>query len=475
MFNNNHAVQLLIDPESGQIVDANPAAVAFYGHTHDQLCAMHIQQINTLTDVEVRAEMQRAHDQEHNYFEFQHRLASGEVRYVDVYSGPIQAGNRKLLYSIIIDATERKQMEIALRDSEQRYRTMADFNTDWTYWEKADGSLHYVSPACETISGYTAKELRTDPSLFARMVLPADRQLWEAHTHPLTPQDTIRTLQLRIRHKNGTVRWIEHTCRPLYDERGQFAGYRASNRDITEQKQRQQREFELALERERIGLLTEFIQNAAHEFRTPLATISAQAYMLGRSNDPARLATIAERITTQVERMTGLVDSLLVMNKLESEGLFDWQPVKPGEILAPVCDALRANYGDAPVLAREGCSDCPPVLGEPRLLADALRHVLDNAYRFTPPEGSITVTTGTCATLVWIEISDTGRGIAAEDLPHIFDTFWRDDKAHTTPGFGLGLSIARKIIALHGGDITASSVAGVGSTLRITLPLLQVD
>jgi PAS domain S-box-containing protein len=122
LFENNHAVMLLIDPESGDIVDANPAAVAYYGYGRDKLRRMRILDINTLSAEEVLLEMRRAKREERRSFFFRHRLAGGEIRDVEVYSGPIRSNGRALLYSIVHDITDRKRAEEALRLSEESLR-----------------------------------------------------------------------------------------------------------------------------------------------------------------------------------------------------------------------------------------------------------------------------------------------------------------------------------------------------------------
>lgn len=111
LFENNHAVMLLIDPHSGAIVDSNPAAANFYGWSHDELNEKNISEINTLTPEEVSREMQAARKMQRNYFLFRHRRADGSIRDVEVYSGPIRVGGRELLYSIIYDITERRRAE----------------------------------------------------------------------------------------------------------------------------------------------------------------------------------------------------------------------------------------------------------------------------------------------------------------------------------------------------------------------------
>ena len=117
LFQNNHAAMLLIDPATGNIVDSNPAASSFYGYTHEELIKMNIEHINNLPDPDVHNEMQKSKTFEKNNFLFRHTLANGEIRDVDVYSGPITVGGKKLLYSIIHDITQRRQMENDMKDS----------------------------------------------------------------------------------------------------------------------------------------------------------------------------------------------------------------------------------------------------------------------------------------------------------------------------------------------------------------------
>lgn len=128
LFENNHAVMLIIDPTTGTIVDANPAASTYYGWTRDELRHMQIDQINTLSPAEVRAEMQRARAQERNHFLFKHRRADGTIRDVEVYSGPIEFRGQKLLYSIVHDITDRVQAEAQVRLNEARLQSLVNLS-----------------------------------------------------------------------------------------------------------------------------------------------------------------------------------------------------------------------------------------------------------------------------------------------------------------------------------------------------------
>jgi diguanylate cyclase (GGDEF)-like protein/PAS domain S-box-containing protein len=161
MFENNRAVQILLDPASGRIVDANMAAAEFYGWSIETLRSMYIWQINMLDEGDIRSEMTNASNQRRSYFVFRHRLATGDIRDVEVHSGPIISGGRTLLYSIIHDITERKRAEEALLLSEQKYRNIVDYASVGIYRSTPDGAILMANPALARILGYdSADELQ---------------------------------------------------------------------------------------------------------------------------------------------------------------------------------------------------------------------------------------------------------------------------------------------------------------------------
>ncbi|MEI8170742.1 MAG: sensor domain-containing diguanylate cyclase [Rhodoferax sp.] len=144
------------------------------------------------------------------------------------------------------EIVERKKLEKVLRESELRYRTVADFTSNWEYWILSDGTLRYVSPSCEQVSGYSPAEFYADPNLLSRIVHPEDQQLHARHQHNVIETAIPDSLDFRIRTKGGSVRWIAHVCRPVFDSDGKPNGVRASNRDNTERKQMEEQVHQLA-------------------------------------------------------------------------------------------------------------------------------------------------------------------------------------------------------------------------------------
>ncbi len=157
MFERNLAVKLLIDPATGDIVDANQAAADFYGYPAEDLRRMKITHINLLPAEEVEREMERARTERRTYFNFPHRRANGEIRDVEVYSGPVIVGGRTLLHSIIHDITERKRAEKALRENENRYRTLVALLPDPLIIQ-ADGYIRFANQAALTAYGAASEE-----------------------------------------------------------------------------------------------------------------------------------------------------------------------------------------------------------------------------------------------------------------------------------------------------------------------------
>jgi PAS domain S-box-containing protein len=135
------------------------------------------------------------------------------------------------------EITERKQAAEALRKSEARFRIVADNTYDWEFWLGPEGNIIYMSPSCERITGYAAKEFSADPDLLYRTIHPEDRERFKAHVSDLSGTPAHHEIEYRIIRSDGASGWIGHVCQPVFDSAGNFLGRRGSNRDITERKQ----------------------------------------------------------------------------------------------------------------------------------------------------------------------------------------------------------------------------------------------
>ena len=161
-------------------------------------------------------------------FENRYTHRDGGIRHLSWMATPLP--NEERVYAVGRDITARKQVE-------RKYRTVADFTYDWEYWVNMDGTLEYVSPSCERISGYSVQEFMANPSLLRDIIVPEDRGIWDQHMNDSINDLALKEVQFRIKNKDGDIRWIEHASRPVIDRQGSLDSFRASNRDITVRKQ----------------------------------------------------------------------------------------------------------------------------------------------------------------------------------------------------------------------------------------------
>mgnify|MGYP000632327715 CR=1 FL=1 len=222
----------------------------------------------------------------------------------------------------------------------------------------------------------------------------------------------------------------------------------------------------------------DFISNISHELRTPLAGLKALVDTLrgGAIKNPPAARRFLKRMDAEVDALTQMVEELLELSRIESgQAPLRLAPTPVAEVVIPPVDRLR------PQAERAGLeltillpSDLPPVLADVERARQVLTNLVHNAIKFTPSGGYVTVAAQTAGEEMLFSVQDTGVGIAAEDLPRIFERFYKADRARSGGGTGLGLAIAKHIVQGHGGRIWAESVEGQGSTFYFTL-LLAVE
>lgn len=218
----------------------------------------------------------------------------------------------------------------------------------------------------------------------------------------------------------------------------------------------------------------DFISNLSHELRTPLAAMKALVETLrdGALDERATAEHFLQRLEREVDLLTHMVQELLDLSRIESGRVpLSLHPVQLGEIVLPVVEHLQPQADRARLILQ---IDLPHTL--PKVLADVERvrqvvtNLVHNAIKFTPSGGSVTVSAVLDGDEVVIAVRDTGVGIPADDLPRIFERFYKADRARSGGGTGLGLAIARHVVQAHGGRIWAESIEGQGSTFFFTLP-----
>ncbi|ADG76408.1 integral membrane sensor signal transduction histidine kinase [Cellulomonas flavigena DSM 20109] len=216
------------------------------------------------------------------------------------------------------------------------------------------------------------------------------------------------------------------------------------------------------------------LADVAHEIRTPVATLTAYLEAIEDGVQDLGAETVA-LLRDQASRLTRLSDDLTAVTRAESGDLaLDREHVAPGDLVAAAVAASRERAAERGVDLREDSSaSLPEVLVDRLRLAQVLDNLVTNALRHTPPGGTVTVGAASAGRDVTLTVRDTGEGIAAEDLPHVFERFYRADTARDRAhgGSGIGLAICLALVHAHGGTLSAASPGpGAGSTFTVTLP-----
>ncbi len=380
-----------------------------------------------------------------------------------------ETGQPVHIQRIVRDISERKQTEQALREREEYLRTIIrNAPSGMHFYQMAEDGrlvLESANPAADQILGIDHRELtgKAIEEAFPGLIeteIPASYKRIADHDATLDGRE--------VPYYQGEINGV-FEIQAFHTLPGRMAVFFA---DITERKRAEQQALALAVEKERINILKQFVQNASHEFRTPLSTINTSVYLMTKTDDEAERLKTAGIAREQTQRLTKLLDMVNQLVRLDSGVTFAFVSTDINTLLRQIINRAQADLNkkalsvhfelDAPQLV--ACVDVD-------WLEEAFQSLLDNAIRFTPDHGSIMVHLHRRGKDVIIEIRDTGIGISPEALPHIFERFWRQDEAHTTPGFGLGLCIAQKVVEQHGGKIEVESCEGAGSAFRVILPI----
>lgn len=373
------------------------------------------------------------------------------------------------------------------RQSEEKFKTVADFTSGWEYWIAPDGSFKYISPACKRLTGYAPEELLADARLLERIIHPDDRASFMKHyadsLAATVPTDAHDELEFRIVTRNGETRCIGHVCRPIIGSEGEYLGRRASNRDITERKQAEQEIQRLNVELEHLVLqrtqelektsheLAEFCYAISHELRAPIARIQgfSTALLEECEGQPDRSRCYyVERIARSSTQLRTVIDAILMLSRL-SRAEIHCQQVN----LSAIAEQLAGEFRGAEHERRLQFVITPDltVNGDPVLLRICLENLLGNAVKYTwkIDEARIEVGREFQQGMPVYFIRDNGVGFDMAYIDKLFIPFQRLHRVEDYPGTGIGLVTVARIVERHGGRIWAESHEGAGAVFYFTL------
>lgn len=220
-----------------------------------------------------------------------------------------------------------------------------------------------------------------------------------------------------------------------------------------------------------------FISDASHELKTPLTVINANAQMLERwgDRDVQVRREALEAIRAESQQMARVINAMLMLAKTDSAEGLALEPLNMRPIISDVANSLRARAAEKGLGLEAKCEGDAYVLGEPGLVRQVIVNLTENAIKFTQ-SGGVTISMRAENSHAHLDVSDTGPGIPADALPHVFERFYRADPAHSraVEGTGLGLAVVSSIVRAHGGEIAVTSTVGEGTTVSVTLPALSL-
>ncbi|WP_434684357.1 PAS domain S-box protein [Pseudanabaena minima] len=371
------------------------------------------------------------------------------------------------------DTTERKKVEQALRQSEERFRSLIENALDIIMILDINGTISYVSPSVSKVLGYDVTDLVG--ANIQEFIHADDWAISIDRLTDTTSQESRLTIEFRHRHQDGTWRILEAISQPFVDSTDVMQ-MMVNARDITERKRLD--EIHLALEREKelSALKTRFFSMASHEFRTPLSTALAAAQVLENSqqewdNTEKRLRNL-HRIQDAVRNMVQLLDDILTINRAETGKLaFNPKNIALEAYCRHFIEEMKLNAGNQHQLTFSCHGKSQHVCLDEKLLRSMLSNLLSNAIKYSPQGGDISLSLEFQLDNFIIKVQDQGIGILLEDQKQLFEPFHRGKNVKTISGTGLGLVVVKKCVDLHQGNIVINSEVERGTTCIITIPL----
>ncbi|MBI1282666.1 MAG: PAS domain-containing protein [Anaerolineaceae bacterium] len=371
----------------------------------------------------------------------------------------------------LTDISERKKAEESLRQERDLLRTLIENTPDYISLKDREGRFLLVNKALAEASNLMPED----------MIGKMTSDILPKHLASRFHEDDMKVIKSGKPVVNAEQDTGEKTLltskMPVRDNDGQVTGIISISRDITEHKQLESQKLELEAERGRIKLLQSFINDMSHDFRTPLTTINTSLYLLKRTTDSEKRDAYLSRAQQDIRRMDKLLEELLQMEYLDKgDTKFEFSLTDMNLFIPSLIHDYESLMTPKQITVKfvTDVETCVALIDQVEF-ARAITNLMDNAIAYTPQSGEISIHVDVQGDWAIVSIQDTGIGISASDLPHIFERFYRADQARSTEtgGSGLGLSIVQKIIDAHSGQINVESEPGVGSKFTIRLPLAR--
>ena len=379
------------------------------------------------------------------------------------------------------DSIQKKTSQVR-RTDEARYHILAENMSDLVTRHTPNGAVVYASPASARVLGTGAADLE-GRGYFERVHV-GDRPAYLTALSEAGRGATVTT-EFRVRKPDQSADaplnapprfiWVEMKCRPMDDDR---SGHVISvTREITDRKEQQGTLEQARVDADRANVAKgQFLATVSHELRTPLNAIIGFSELLASQEfaDDRRRREYAGLIQQSGQHLLSVVNGILDMSRIESGNFaIVAEPFAIRPVVESCVQMFTLKAADAAVLLRHSISaDLPEMMADKRACRQILINLLSNAIKFTPAGGVVTVAVHEDAEMLRIDVSDTGVGIAADDIGQLGNSFFQARRSYDRPyeGTGLGLSVVKGLVSLHGGTFDVSSEVGKGTCVSVRLP-----
>ncbi len=415
-----------------------------------------------------------------------HRLVrpNGEIRWVSEHADIIpDAVGKPMMIGIVQDITERKIAETALEEERRLLRALIDTLPDSVFVKDIESRFVVVNAATAARLGAESVDQLLGKSDFDFLPEEVARQFRQQEIQVMRTGQAIVNREELTQDVAGNPAWVLFSKAPFRNSRGEIVGLVGITRDITELKRMEadaleKKELRLALDKESQlqRMRSRFMTMVSHEFRTPLATMLIAADLVDRYYDrlshEARQEHLA-KIRSEGQILTEMLDDILVIMKTETVGP-DFRPARI-DVVA-LCRKLvrEAELQGSHTFAFDAPTDPVLTFADEKLLRHAVGNLLSNAVKYSPAGTTIRVELRLSNVRLHLRVRDQGIGIPKENIPALFQAFYRADNVGEIPGTGLGLIITKQAVELHGGTIEVESAVGAGTSFTISLPLESI-